>query len=449
MARIEGGLEEDRDIEAALDWLASVSTSPGAFWERLRSAQLTYRTATALPENLGRDWDFGLLGSDRVGAYLAQAKSLLDDRRSYDLALGSQIVPWIKQIGRNVGVLDGIPGARARAERMLQASTVHPDSVIFELVMASNYAADGFDVAFVGEARGNAKTPDLCLSAPGLHEGISAECKRLQRGKYEIGEQGRHQQLFCEAAKLIDARRLSIHIDVTYTRELRDIPDTYLADRLMQALSCRVITPGSYPWRDEYGFGEVGPANLAAVRRDIRDTSLYFGTKLARLLCGRVVKESGYHIAAGCDPDSRDPRYIEAIQYGSVVTWQCIAPGAVERKARYVKAKLAEADQQLVGHGQAIAHIAMDAELQSQSSDLRRKRNIEAINAFRPKSKLLAIYLHYLVPRISEVHSWLVDETVDRFGPGFESVPTQAIFSESATVENDLPAWKQDVPVPR
>ena len=83
----------------------------------------------------------------------------------------------------------------------------------------------------------------------------------------------------------------------------------------------------------------------------------------------------------------------------------------------------------------------------SHGLDLRRDRNITAIKEFLPQSDLMAIYLHYLVPRISEVHSWLVDETVDCFGKGHDPIPTYRIFPSSATAENDLPAWKQEIPI--
>jgi hypothetical protein len=151
----------------------------------------------------------------------------------------------------------------------------------------------------------------------------------------------------------------------------------------------------------------------------------------------------GYHLAAGADPDHRDPRYIDKLYYGSVVTWQCIAPAAIERKSRYVKGKLVEADRQLQGHGPAIAHLAMDTELECESSDLRRARNIDAIKSFIPTASLMAIHLHYLVPRISEAHSWLLDETVDTFGPSTEPVAPARVFPGAALLQNDLPAWKQ------
>jgi hypothetical protein len=442
---MSSGFEEDEDVRAALTWFAMVSGRPQAFVERLARAQQAYRTVTGSPENRGQDPSLEMISQDVVGAFLAQAKSLLDDRRSYDIALASQIVPWVKQIGRNVNVLPYIPGGVERAARMLRAESVAPDSAMFELVMASNYATYGFDVAFIDEAPGQARTPDLRLSASDSSKPIFVECKRLKRGQYEIQEQAKHKKLFLKTAKLIHDRRLSVHLDVTYTQELGEVPDSYLADRLISALSSSIITPKGYPWRDEFGFGVVKRADLAAVRRDIRDSSLYFGTKLARLLCGHVVRESGYHLAVEANPDERDPRFIDSIHYGSVATWQCIAPAAIQKKARFVKAKVVEADRQLRMHGSGIAHLGMDMELQCDSSDLRRARNIEAITTFRPCSDLLAIYVHYLVPRTPESNLWIVDETVDRFGQGSGPVPSLKIFTASATVGNELPAWKQEV----
>ncbi len=433
----EKGIEADADVTAALEWFASVTSDPDAFWQRLARAQAAYRDASSLPANRGRDLELDALGRDIVGGFLAQPKSLLDDRRSFDLVLGAQTVPWLKQIGRNVALLDDVPGARERADRMLKADTVHPGSAMFELAMASNYASDGFDVGFVEEARGSARTPDLRLSLPGLPP-VHVECKRLYQGKYETNERKRHRELFRKAAALIDERGLSVHIDVTYTQELANVPEDYLAERLERAISTPIVTLDRYPWSDVYAYGVVRAGDLAAVKRDTSDSSLYFGPKLARLLSGRPVTGTTYCLAAGADPDRRDPRFIEEIHYGSVVTWQCIAPESMDQKARFVKSKLREVDDQLVKFGPGIAHLAMDADLQSQASDLRRSRNTDAITGFQPRANLVAIYLHYLIPRVSELAAWMIDETVDRFGLGSDPLPTFRIFPQSVPVDNEL-----------
>jgi hypothetical protein len=93
-------------------------------------------------------------------------------------------------------------------------------------------------------------------------------------------------------------------------------------------------------------------------------------------------------------------------------------------------------------------HMATDAELGCESSGSMRRRNFEAIKAFNPRSRLIAIYVHYLVPRISEAHSWLLDETVDTFGPTTESMEPTRIFPDAPLVENDLPAWQQPLSPP-
>jgi len=79
---------------------------------------------------------------------------------------------------------------------------------------------------------------------------------------------------------------------------------------------------------------------------------------------------------------------------------------------------------------------------------MQRDRNFEALRPFQPKSRLLAFAIHYLVPRISESHAWLVDETVDHFSIDAVTKPTLRIFTDSVSVSNDLPAWKQDLPLP-
>ncbi|MBS0217499.1 MAG: hypothetical protein JSR63_04880 [Proteobacteria bacterium] len=443
------GIEQDRDVEAALHWLASVSCDAPAFWRRIEAAQAHYRAFTEASQNLGQDPDLADLGPDLVASFLAQAKSLLDGRRTYDIALASRCIPWIKQLGVDVNELARVDGAAERARRMLTDTSTAPDGPMLELVMGGNYAADGLEVTFVPEAPGQAKTPDLHLFVPGVAEPVAIELKRLRQGQYELEERARHRLIFRRAAAIIDTRGLSLHIDVTYTRELQDVPEGYLAEWLSHFLASPLVLPGAYPWCDEFGAGEIQQANLPAVREDTRNSSLYFGTKMARLLSDAQVRDSGYHLAAGGEPDERDPRYMDKVRYASVVTWQCTAAKSIEKKARHLKNRLAEAEKQVRSAGIGIIHLAMDAEASCESSDLRRERNKQVILEFKSESLVAALYVHYLVPRISEAHSWLVDETVDKFGAGRGEVPSMMIFKCSKPLDNDLPAWKQAVPVPK
>lgn len=438
---IGGGVEKDSEIAAALDWLATSSGDAPAFFARLIAAQQRYREVTANVADRGKDPSWSDLGPDIVAAYLAQGKSLLDDRRSYDFALVSHVAPWLKQLGANLPALNQVVGAPERALRMLRQSQVLPDTALFELVMASNYAADGFDVTFIEEGPG--KTPDLRISIDGSDSELFVELKRLQRGDYEIEEQRRHMEIFRQLEPLLHEQGLSIDVDVTYERELADVPVDYLLQKVKHALESPIILPDGYPWRDEFGSGLIRDANLMAVHRDTRESYLYFGTKLARLLSGRVVSENNYHLTAEASSSPSDPRYIDNMTFGSVVTWQCIAQKAIERKAKYVRSKLSEADKQIGDHGLGIVHIAMDAELHSKASDLRQQRNQDTLSMFRMDSQAVIVYLHYLVPRVSEDHSWLIDETVDVFSRLECPPPPFRAFLSSIKLDNDEPAWRQ------
>lgn len=438
-----GGVEKDPEIAAALNWLAISSGDAPAFFARLNAAQQRYREVTADIAALGKDPSWSSLGPDIAAAYLAQGQSLLADRRSYDFVLVSHVAPWLKQLGKNLPALARVDGATNRALRMLRQTTVLPDSALFELVIAGNYASEGFDVAFIEEGPG--KTPDLRLSSGEPNGVLFVELKRLQRGDYEIAERRRHVEIFRQLEALLYERALSVDVDVTYEKELADVPDDYLLERVQRALASPIRLSGGYPWRDEFGGGIIRNAKVAAVHRDTRESYLYFGTKMARLLSGRIVSENHYHLAAQASAHPEDPRYIDRMSFGSVVTWQCIAPKAIERKAKYVRSKLAEADKQIAGHGRGIIHIAMDAELHSRASDLRRQRNQDTLGSFQMTSKTSIVHLHYLVPRVSEDHSWLIDETVDVFSRLDRSPPPFPAFPNSTTLNNDEPAWRQHI----
>lgn len=444
---IGGGVEKDWEIAAALAWLAKASGDAPEFFARLSAAQQRYRELTSDATRLGVNPEWADLGSDVVAAYLAQGKSLLDDRRSYDFALVSQVAPWLKQLGVNLAKIEKVEGSQDRARRMLRTSEVMPDAGMFELVMAGNYAAEGFKVAFIEE--GAAKTPDLRITRRGWRRDVFVELKRLQQGQYEIKERRKHVQIFRCLEPFLHERRLSLHIDVTYDKELTEVPVDYLLERVQRAVASPIVLPGGYPWKDEFGSGTIGDADVAAVRRDTEDSYLFFGTKMARLLAGRPISEDNYHLAAHALSNTEDPRFVDEMEFGSVVTWDCIAPRAIERKARYVRSKLAEADNQILEHGRGIIHLAMDMELHSKASDLRRQRNHDTLSSFQMRSQAFAVHLHYLVPRVFEDHSWIVDETVDVFGRLEEPIPPFPAFPGSNELDNDEPAWRQHLQPPR
>ncbi|EOG8017507.1 hypothetical protein ACLIUL_002550 [Enterobacter ludwigii] len=187
------GVMDDEFVSIGLEWLCQVQGDSDAFLSRLEKAQYKYISSTNDPTNFGKDFDIKLYGHDIVASFFAQAKSLLDNRRVYDISIASNIIPWVKQLGRNCHLIEAIPGAKERAKRMLEDETVYPDTALFELVVAGNYADRGFQVEFIPEQKGIAKTPDLKYKNQEGQD-FYIECKRLQKGKYETIEKQHHRK---------------------------------------------------------------------------------------------------------------------------------------------------------------------------------------------------------------------------------------------------------------
>lgn len=431
---------QDSEVMAGLEWLASTQQDKQSFYRRLAKAQQYYITATTKSGNFGKRFDPEWYGPDVVASYFAQAKSLIDNRRAYEVTNASHIVPWVKQLGECVTFLDKIVGARERAIRMLQSITVLPDTALFELVLAGNYASQGYDVEFIPEQKGIAKTPEFRCRMDG--EGhFFVECKRLQKGTYAKQEISAHNIRSHLAELHIKARRMNIWIDVTYSCEVNNSPEDYLIHHLNN------FKGAIYEWDDDYGSGVIRTSDLNLVKKDIADNgSLLFNTKLARLIKGSPLEDEYYQVIATGRPDERDSRFITHVKNASLITWRCINENSLELRSRHVTKTLAEIDAQLVGYGFGVGHIALDVDVQKNVADKRRAKIHNAIEQFKPASKLVRLNVHFLLPRIAEDSAWMVDETSDDFFVHKlveEVIPLTKIFPKAEILGNDQPGWHQ------
>ncbi|HCM9138827.1 hypothetical protein [Enterobacter ludwigii] len=435
-----GGIEYDRDVLDGLEWLASIMPDKRDFYSRLAKAQRHYIIATSKTANFCKPYDPLWYGPDFVASFFSQAKSLLDNRRAYELNRASHVIPWVKRLGQCAELLNNIPGAKERAKRMLLNDKVFPDTALFELVLAGNYASIGYDVEFVPEEKGIRKTPEFKCSIND-DEFFYVECKRLQTGFYEKQEKAAHSMRARLAEIIINIKKMNIWLDVTYSCEVKDTPEDYLSRHLS------MFKGMTYNWEDEFGSGFIQPADLKKIRKDISENgSLLFSVKLPRLIKGSPLDDENYNVFVSGKPDERDPRYIASLKHASLVTWRCINEISFEARSRHVTKTLAEIDEQLLGHGLGVGHIALDVDVQKSVADKRRAKNDEATRKFHTRADFVRVNIHYLVPRTVEYNSWMVDETVDEFYVDKmvnDIIPLVQAFPEAILFNNDLPAWHQ------
>ena len=128
------------------------------------------------------------------------------------------------------------------------------------------------------------------------------------------------------------------------------------------------------------------------------------------------------------------------------MTWRCVSEQSFEGRSRHIKSTLAEIEKQVTSHGLGVGHIAIDIDVQKEVADKRREKNKKVAEEFEMKSELVRLNIHYLVTRIEENHSWMVDETLDYFCSNTlvkYVVPLVQIFPDAIVFDNDLPAWYQ------
>lgn len=440
-----GPVSDDVEVASAFEWLQSCSRDVARLAQRIADAREYYRQNSPFVEGRWQDFDALMLPSDPLASYLAQVDGFLRDSRLYDLRLGPRIIPFMKRIGSALPDLRDMVGAETRARRLVDTPNEHPDGGLFELATAARYLCEGLDLEFVAET--NHPTPDLRAVFDDVE--LHIECKRLRSSEYEERESRLAKRLFDEFQRLVHDRRLSVCVDVVFKKELHDVPQDYLVQRVEQVLRSRVLVRREYPWSDEFADGSLCNANLYAVRNDMEDSALLVGPKMARLLSGKVVAEGSYFLSVGGIPSGGDSRFLDEVNYGSVLTWGCSSPGSVSARARFIKSKLADIDRQTANASAAIAHIAMDAERDPHTSDQRFNNNHDAVIGFRWNSRAFETHLHYLLARTSEHDSWMIDETIDSFSAGHGSIlgnPMILAGEDNPLADNRLPAWHQPPP---
>ena len=99
---------------------------------------------------------------DEIGWYIFLAEQALDDPLCLDVNQAARNLPFISSLGKKVAYRRKIKGLDVKLEELLGKFKSQPDGLIFELLTAFSYAAEGWDVEFLPEAPGQ-KMPDLMV----------------------------------------------------------------------------------------------------------------------------------------------------------------------------------------------------------------------------------------------------------------------------------------------
>ena len=397
---------DDPDLRRGLDWLKSFMAE--AEWKARRRAVAERLYDTALqritdPSDKGRFFP----ESDVIGWYLFLGEAFLDHAGNYDPMFGARVVPILHAIGSNLTLLQGVTGLGTRVRRLIGADKRQPNGGLFELLVAAAYRRAGAEVAFRGEQPGRTRTHDMDVRLDGRTWAV--ECKRMETSEYGERERLRMRELWGPSAAWLSRAERNVFCDVHLAIEVGHVPPHYLTSKVKQWLSSSLP---SLLWKDEVGYGAVGDLDLEPLRSVLAtDIVLATGSRMLELLSGR------YDRFPSCIQVMRmkfaqNPRYVEDCDLAILLRWECIAPASIDRKARDVFAKVAEANDQLPEGTPGIVHIGFEAVDGDIVEQARYEKILTSAQRFDPGSKRLEyIYCHYFVPESPSDQVFAFDET--------------------------------------
>lgn len=345
--------------------------------------------------------------------HLFQGEAFTDHPWNYEVIFGARVIPVLAAIGRNLPLLQGIDGFEARAMRIAGSERAQPNGGFFEILVAAAYARAGYQVSFMPEKKGVERMYDLLVEKG--EKRYAVECKRMEAGDYVEGERMRMRELWGVASQgLAKELERSTYLEVRFNIELAKVPDDYLLNKVLDFIDSGLP---SMLWNDEISSGVVGDLDLEPIQVSLKTGYLLHpGPVFNKLLTGSYRRYDNL-LTTFVGKHAQNPHMIDELKLAVAARWSSLSPDAIEKKARDINRKLADANDQLPKDIPGVVHIGFEALSGDEVEQRRYEKIIARARAFdRKESGLEFIYCHYFAPESSPEETWAIDETLQWIG---------------------------------
>lgn len=426
------------DIQQAFDWL--VSFLPKGEWESRKAAIEQYIEATeqpsADPTNLHR-----MIGpsDDQIAWYLYLVHTAQHEPHRTDYFQASKVMPVFKRLGEDLDKIKSIRGIELQAAKLLDAKQQHPDSVLFEMLIALLWAKNGWsDVSFIPTKK-KQKRADIRAS-DGSEEWIIETKRLVTTPEYVIQERDKWLRMWGNLAPALVDGGHAVILNVVVHVELHTLPDTFLLDELSTKLKF-VVTPckliSNETWDVDVEFVDFDRIRDHLKQHHVKTQSRRF----QEMVGGRWERGTGFT----CVHSSDDVRiggnrgmnsYVKSIDWAAGAFWRCDAERSIELKARGIEYHLINAIEQLPDSGKCVVHIGIDTPDGVAVEAERYMKIIGSMMNVDSKSKdLRFVYVNLYEYYWPSVGPWLIDETVYKFAADADEA--EPISSQSAIAVED------------
>lgn len=219
-----GGVDERNDKALKVGMSAFLSRLPSEQW-RSRKEQIV---ASLKAVDQGTELEKAKpirVQVDEIGWYLFLCEQVFADPLCFDVSQASRALPFFVAIGERWELAPRVKGIDRKIDEILHHYKSEPDGLIFEILVALAYAANGWNVEFLDE--GSGKTPDLLVQKEGRD--LYVECKRQSRGSsYALAERNDFLRLWDAAKHLLLSNGQWIWLKGTFHVEMMTLPTDFL-----------------------------------------------------------------------------------------------------------------------------------------------------------------------------------------------------------------------------
>lgn len=321
---------------------------------------------------------------DDIDWYILVAELAYDSPYSDCAYSSTRIYPYAKAIGAFSEQLKRVPNASQVIDKML-ANNSQPETQIFELLTASFYLKNGYEVSFLLENSVDwpdgvtKKSPDLLVKNNDVE--LYVECKRANKQtQYSQDEEAAWETLWSRlSAYLLEFAPWAI-VYLTFHRQVSDV----LADDVIKTVDL-IIKSGQSEIKEDTISVKIRSIDRAPLERHYRYNSVRPNSpQQERLVFGDVNSNQKRSIATVAQSITRPGDsdvilnvFVDAVSNCVAAQWQCDHEISLERRSRHFKGLIHSGTSQIPPDKPGIVHVWYETVEGISIEEMRNKKHLD------------------------------------------------------------------------
>lgn len=383
-------------------------------------------------------------------AYLSHDFPLCDSAYS-----SRRIYPYAMAIGAVADQLRKVPNVEDVLDKML-ANNNNPETQLFELLTASFYIKNGYEVSFIPEnsitwPNGKKKSPDLLVRSGELE--FYVECKRsIKQTKYSQAEEQAWADIWATLSHhMLKAAPWSI-ADLTF----HDQVSVVAAEDVINVVNL-AIKAGGVRVREGSISAQIRVIDKRKLKHHYRDFSVRpHSPQQEKLVFGHIDSNEKRSIATVASrvirPGTNDHilnMFVKDVANCVAAQWRCDHAESISTRSKHFKSLVNDGVSQIPPDRAGVVHVWYETRDGIQIEELRREKNIDNISPYdASETTVLGVFVHAVnYYPFEENFEWA--ETVQDFAriPHLMDIfPHQSLMLGSDGVDEipDITHWEQD-----